>query len=49
MYRRISQPEKPPVPFYLDHLNLDKKDEHLAKEEQLLRSEEYDFQANKIL
>ena len=46
---RIVEPEKPPIPFYLDHLNLDKNldhlnlDEskkHLAKEEQLLRSDE---------
>ena len=46
---RIAEPEKPPIPFYLDHLNLDKNLDHLkldkskndlAKEEQLLRSDE---------
>ena len=40
---RIAEPEKPPIPFYLDHLNLDKSEKHLAnsKEEQLLRSDEH--------
>ena len=45
--QRMVEPEKPPIPFYLDHLNLskidhlnlDKGEEHLAKEEQLLRSD----------
>ena len=26
---RIVEPEKPPIPFYLDHLNLDKNLDHL--------------------
>ena len=47
---RIVEPEKPPIPFYLDHLNLDKsldnlnldkREKHLAREEQLLRLDEH--------
>ena len=37
------EPEKPPIPFYLDHLNLNLQGEkHSAKEDQLLRLDDHD-------
>ena len=40
--QRIVEPERPPIPFYLDHLNLNPRGEkHLSKEDQLLRLDEH--------